>query len=147
MTKEPFIFPRLLSVKQAAEYCGITHKTFEHFAEKQLHINPIRIGKRKLYDVKAIDRALDHLGQLGPYESRWEINWDAQDKIPKSKKTVKRKRKPDYTIRGHGIYLDFNENKQEWEATCPDYPFAKISDPDKDELIKEALPWFEINLH
>jgi hypothetical protein len=49
--------PRLLSRDLAAEYCGVTPPTFdEHVATV---IPPLEIGRRRLWDIRALDRYLD----------------------------------------------------------------------------------------
>jgi hypothetical protein len=49
--------PRLLSREAAATYCGISPNHFdEHLAEA---VPPVFIGRRRLWDVKALDRWLD----------------------------------------------------------------------------------------
>ena len=57
-------WPRLLSVEQAAAYVGVSASSFV-----QRIGNPwpaaLRIGRRKLFDRLAIDRAVDDLSQGG----------------------------------------------------------------------------------
>ena len=54
---------RLLTPEQAAEYCGLkTVEAFTRFAAGKLQVKPVRPGKRnRLFDKKAIDKALDNL--------------------------------------------------------------------------------------
>jgi hypothetical protein len=61
--------PRLLSREAAATYCGISPTLFdEHLAEA---VPPISIGRRNLWDVKALDRWLDtQSGLAHPVDSR-----------------------------------------------------------------------------
>lgn len=49
---------RMLGVREAARYCGVSHNTFEAYVK----VSPIRIGKRKLWDRQALDRWLDGQG-------------------------------------------------------------------------------------
>jgi hypothetical protein len=58
----PGMTPRLLSREAAAAYCGVSPNTFdEYIAQKVL---PIEIGRRNLWDIKALDRWLDHQSGL-----------------------------------------------------------------------------------
>jgi hypothetical protein len=49
--------PRLLSRDLAAEYCGVSPPTFDEHVAKQ--IPPIELGRRNLWDIRALDRWLD----------------------------------------------------------------------------------------
>ena len=51
-------WPRLLSREQAAAYLGVSVNMLESRAGN-MWPEPIRVGKRKLWDRKAIDHALD----------------------------------------------------------------------------------------
>lgn len=54
----PNLPPRLLSRDQAAEYCGgISAPHFD--ATIGTEVKPIEVGRRKLWDVRALDRYLD----------------------------------------------------------------------------------------
>jgi hypothetical protein len=54
--------PRLLSRAAAATYCGISPNAFdEHVASA---VKPIEIGRRNLWDVRALDRWLDQQSGL-----------------------------------------------------------------------------------
>jgi hypothetical protein len=56
--------PRLLHRGQAAAYCGVSAGHFDdHIATA---VPPISIGRRKLWDVRALDRYLDRLSGLDP---------------------------------------------------------------------------------
>ena len=56
------ITPRLLSRGAAAAYCGISAATFdEHVVQA---VKPIAIGRRTLWDIKALDRWLDQRSGL-----------------------------------------------------------------------------------
>ena len=54
--------PRLLSRDAAAAYCGVTAETFEQHVRP--HIQPVEIGARRLWDVKALDHWLDRQSGL-----------------------------------------------------------------------------------
>lgn len=54
--------PRLLCIDAAAAYCGVTAETFEKHIRP--HIDPIEIGARRLWDVRALDRWLDERSGL-----------------------------------------------------------------------------------
>jgi hypothetical protein len=54
--------PRLLSENAAAAYLGIHRETFEEHV--RLHIPPVEIGARKLWDIKALDCWLDQQSGL-----------------------------------------------------------------------------------
>jgi hypothetical protein len=61
--------PRLLSRAEAATYCGISATLFDERLVDE--IPPIRIGRRNLWDVKALDRWLDaQSGLAHPVDSR-----------------------------------------------------------------------------
>jgi len=54
--------PRLLSRWAAAAYCGVSPTTFdEHVAHA---VRPIALGRRTLWDIKALDRWLDQQSGL-----------------------------------------------------------------------------------
>jgi hypothetical protein len=59
--------PRLLS-RDAAAYCGVTAQHFEDTIGKE--VSPIELGRRRLWDVKALDRWLDvRSGLVQPVQS------------------------------------------------------------------------------
>lgn len=62
-------WPRLLSADAGAAYTSTSVPTFESWA-RQLGVQPIRHGKRKLYDRRAIDAALDRLSGTGAASGR-----------------------------------------------------------------------------
>jgi hypothetical protein len=49
--------PRLLSRVAAADYCGLSLTTFEKLARP--YVPPIHIGRRAVWDIRALDRWLD----------------------------------------------------------------------------------------
>lgn len=55
-------WPRLLSRDAAAAYCG---GVSINFFEQHCPVAPIRIGGRRLYDRRALDRWLDRQSGLG----------------------------------------------------------------------------------
>jgi hypothetical protein len=62
MTERPHVLPanmppRLLSRDQAAEYCGVSGVHFSETIGKD--VPPIEIGRRLVWDVRALDRYLD----------------------------------------------------------------------------------------
>jgi hypothetical protein len=65
MTARPLpsgMVPRLISRAAAATYCGMSPNHFdEHIAPL---VPPARVGKRALWDVKALDRWLDQQSGL-----------------------------------------------------------------------------------
>lgn len=61
----PNIPRRLLNEEQAAEYCGVSLNTFRAQSGDGKPFPPsITLGKRKLYDRMALDRAIDALSGL-----------------------------------------------------------------------------------
>lgn len=50
-------WPRLLSTKQAAAYCGLSDEAFR----QHITIDPIRLGRRVLYDRTKVDTWVDGL--------------------------------------------------------------------------------------
>ena len=63
------IAPRLLTQKQAAEYCGVSSATFAALCPvTRVALGP---GKRlERYDVKALDAWIDRLGRKGEHEGK-----------------------------------------------------------------------------
>jgi hypothetical protein len=55
------VAPRLLSLGEAARYCGVSATHFE----KHCPMRPIKIGQRRLWDVKGLDAWIDILGGGG----------------------------------------------------------------------------------
>ena len=52
---------RLLNVEDAAAYCGISPALFE----RHVRVLPLKLGRRKVWDVRAIDLWIDRQ-QLNP---------------------------------------------------------------------------------
>lgn len=65
--------PRLLDLKSAAEYCGVSAETFETYFK----VRAIRLGKRdrgrKLFDVREIDRAIDQMAGVSGAPNKEEL--------------------------------------------------------------------------
>ena len=55
--------PRLLNVQQAAAYCGVSASVFEAWTSVE-PLRPEPGGKRKLWDIRALDAWLDQLSNL-----------------------------------------------------------------------------------
>lgn len=71
---------RLLSEERAAAYVGASRGTFRAEVARGVYPPPIRRGRRVLWDVRAIDQAIDRLSDLSvqsPSTSLGEIEWDA----------------------------------------------------------------------
>ena len=71
--QEVIISPRLLDVKAAAAYCGVSPSTFR----EKVPVEPRRIGRRCLYDRKMIDRWLD--GSHADADQMLEVFLNGQD--------------------------------------------------------------------
>ena len=56
----PALAPRLLSLAEAARYCGVSKETF--LAHVRPQVGPVPIGARILWDRHALDRWLDAAG-------------------------------------------------------------------------------------
>jgi hypothetical protein len=54
--------PRLLGRIAAAAYCGVSPTTFDEYIAD--YVQPIAIGRRNLWDVKALDRWIDQQSGL-----------------------------------------------------------------------------------
>ena len=55
------ILPRVLSREQAADYVGLGVTFFDKQVKAGLFPDSVRIGSRKLWDIRQLDRALDSL--------------------------------------------------------------------------------------
>ena len=53
--------PRLIDIKAAAEYCGVSVSTF-----RKNGLQPVRIGHRCMYDIRALDLWIDGMAGLTP---------------------------------------------------------------------------------
>ena len=62
---------RLLSISEAAQYCGICVTLFNR--EVAIAVSAVRIGERKLYDIRALDAHLDTIGGF-PTQSAPEVD-------------------------------------------------------------------------
>ncbi|NFV80061.1 hypothetical protein [Magnetospirillum aberrantis] len=54
-------WPRLMSVDQAAAYCGLSGEAFR----QHVTVQPLRFGRRVLYDRMKIDSWLDEISSNG----------------------------------------------------------------------------------
>jgi len=57
--------PRLINALEAALYLGVCENTFRAYVRLGKLPRPIRLGKRRVYDLKKIDLALDKLSGIG----------------------------------------------------------------------------------
>lgn len=64
---------RGLSKKEAAAYVGVSPTTFDTMVKSKSMPNPVSIGARKVWDVRALDAAFDALAT--PDESNPWDNW------------------------------------------------------------------------
>jgi hypothetical protein len=60
-------WPRLLSRVQAAEYAGLSPNTFD----QHIKVEPIRLGKRVLFDRLQLDRFIDTLSGVRRSREGW----------------------------------------------------------------------------
>ncbi len=58
--RAPPIIPRLLSRVHAAAYCGVSRNHFDQTIGKEVSV--IYVGRRALWDIKALDRWIDGQG-------------------------------------------------------------------------------------
>jgi predicted DNA-binding transcriptional regulator AlpA len=63
-TRFPVIQPRLISRRDAAEYLGIGTTTFDGLVQRELMPRPKTIGRRRVWDLQQIDRAIDELPEV-----------------------------------------------------------------------------------
>ena len=73
----PF-WPRLLSVEEAARYVGVSVTTFTERIGDPWPAG-IRIGRRKLFDRLALDRAVDGLSPLEPESPAHDLERGRRD--------------------------------------------------------------------
>lgn len=52
----------MLSREEAAAYCGISPNHFDEHVGKV--VEPIPLGKRKLWDIRALDRFIDSISKV-----------------------------------------------------------------------------------
>jgi hypothetical protein len=57
------VAPRLLSVEQAAAYCGVSRTLFDR--EVSIHIPAVWLGQRRLYDRLALDQLINWWSGIG----------------------------------------------------------------------------------
>ena len=53
------VLPRVLSREQAADYVGLGVTFFDKQVKAGIFPDSVRIGSRKLWDIRQLDRALD----------------------------------------------------------------------------------------
>ena len=56
--------PRGLSLDESADYVGVSPNTFTEEVKNKRLPEPLRFGRRRIWDKKALDQALDHLSKL-----------------------------------------------------------------------------------
>ncbi len=64
-------FPRLLGSDMAAAYLGISERMLDHVRARQDFPEPVRLGRRILWDRKALDAFADSLSVAGP--EPWDL--------------------------------------------------------------------------
>jgi excisionase family DNA binding protein len=69
--------PRGLSREQAAEYVGVSIPTFMQMVEAHTMPQPLRVGKRVIFDLHALDKAIDalaaaHVDDNNVSRNEWE---------------------------------------------------------------------------
>jgi len=74
------INPRLINRKEAAQYLGVSPNTFDTYVRLGKFPKPMRLGKRKVWDLHKIDSVLDRMSGL---ESRDEIKGPTNSEIIK----------------------------------------------------------------
>jgi hypothetical protein len=70
---DPKRLSRLLSREEAASYCHIAAETFD--AHVRPYVQPIKIGAKILWDIKALDHWLDVQSGLTQGEMRSSDQW------------------------------------------------------------------------
>lgn len=69
----PSLPPRLIARSIAAAYVGVSPNTFDQMIEGKLMPLPKMVGKRKLWDVRELDRAVDELpSDDDPIVNSWD---------------------------------------------------------------------------
>lgn len=71
------ISPRLLDVELAAAYVGLSPEPFLQAVLEQVYPAPLKRGRRKLWDVRALDAAIDRLSALPSSSARGDESPDA----------------------------------------------------------------------
>ena len=67
--------PRLMGVELAAGYFGISERSFERQLLNAAFPQPIKIGRRSLWDRKVLDIFIDELSGLAPLEPETDADW------------------------------------------------------------------------
>lgn len=68
--------PRGLSRVQAAEYVGISPSLFDEMVDDKRMPKPRMINKRRIWDLKQLDKAFDALPHAGPGGFQEPSPWD-----------------------------------------------------------------------
>jgi hypothetical protein len=74
----PPVAPRLVSVSVAASYCGLSPNSFLARVDQHLFPAPVTAGRRKLWDMRALDAAIDAMAVNGAQfdpERLGDIQW------------------------------------------------------------------------
>lgn len=64
--------PRLLDAQKAADYCGLTVRTFN----KEIPVQPVKIGSNELWDKNTLDAYID--GLSGSSTAQKPVDWTAR---------------------------------------------------------------------
>ena len=59
------ISPRLIPCKKAADYCDLCSNSFIKMVDAKIFPPPIKLGNRLVWDIQALDKAIDKLSGLG----------------------------------------------------------------------------------
>jgi len=71
----PALAPRLINREAAAEYVNLSPNTFDEMVKAGTMPQPkVLTGRRKAWDVRALDRAVDNLPSAGaaPNDNTWD---------------------------------------------------------------------------
>lgn len=64
--------PRLLSEDQAAHYLGVGKTQFRKRWQERTYPQPVKEGRRLLWDIKMLDRYVDALSGIGANSNSWD---------------------------------------------------------------------------
>ena len=67
-------WPRRMAAPIAAAYCGVSEGTLDQMVKRAEIPAPVRIGKRKLWDKRAIDNVFDRQAGLDSTGGSWVID-------------------------------------------------------------------------
>ena len=71
------VMPRLISREAAAKYCGLSPNSFEARVLDGTFPLPLHMGRRRLWDLKALNMKLDYLSGIEPSLVSDEPDYDA----------------------------------------------------------------------